>query len=188
MKLSLLSVCPAIALLTACGGSGSQVGASFADMSDQLESDAALIEDLGGTPKSSAIANGSGTYSGVAGYILTIDGDESRLTSNMEMTVAFSGNNVSGEMTNFVTEDEDVVGGSLSLSNGSIDSSGSEVLISADMGGNLTGPEGEDVSVDGAVLAGYGGANAQYIGVLMGGDFDVDDAEGSFEGVGILAR
>lgn len=187
MKFTAYMTLPAVALLAACGGSSvDNLPTGFDDMADQVIADVKLLDSIPVTPKSTVLANGNASYSGIAGYELDIGGDTSGLTSHMNVNVNLTSSSISGNMSNFVTEDDEAVRGTLALRGGSIDSSGSGVAVAADLRGNLTGPDGERVTVDGDLDGVVGGNNGEYLGVVIEGTVNIDGTAGTIDGVGLL--
>ena len=175
-------VAASLALLTACGGSNST--RSFNAITADLAGRANELQGLEGTATNDVPSSRSVNFSGAGRYVVTIFGSESDLASEVDLTVNFGRDTVTGQFTNFVDENNDQLSGSISLSSGVLDRGGREVLAEADLQGNLVGPFGENVEIDGALLGGFGDddGTADVLAGLVGGDITVDGIGGSFEG------
>lgn len=146
---------PGAALLSACGG-----GSSDSVFPTRLQSGITHIESgLGSslqrfdeaTIQSVALSSapGSADFKGIT--ILPTSSDKF-LAGDVEFTVVFAANSVSGSADNFATyndasitgiaREDEVYSGSLPINNGLVEAFGGDTLIGAEMDGTLVGPRG----------------------------------------------
>lgn len=180
----LVASATAIATLAACGGgSTSGGGSSFASISNEAERLFNEFEDIEATPVADVPDSGSAGYSGIMGATASVAGEESDIAGLVDLDVNFGSDSFDGRIYDLVDEFEDTVAGTVRIQNGTFDrTGGSEVLLEADASGTLTNAEGQTIGVDGGVLLGFGGADAEVLAGLIGGDLDVDGTSGSFLG------
>jgi len=131
-----------IAGLSACGGGstggGASSAASFQDLFDQADAIADATNTLQYTDPTTLPTGGSATYTGV---IVVDAADLDRAAGTLALTANFANNQITGSVSNVVTEAEDSLVGTLSITNGSIDRAAdveSDFTFDADLTGTLT--------------------------------------------------
>lgn len=173
---SAVCLLPVLAL-AACGSSGSSTGVSFDEyVSEALD----LDDDIAGLPfdePAGLPTTGNASYDGVIGAIVgagTID--EVSVAGDLELTVQFAQNSITGNVTDIVDEFDGRYAGTLNITDGIIDRDVdlvTDFTFVADMSGNLTNPAGGPVSVD-ALLRGDFFGSGQYIAGEVSGNLRTD--------------
>ena len=194
-----LSLTAALALLSACGGSGALSGASAAaDALDPSSRDrlsyaeiAEVARDVNDgynavaiTPKAQVPNSGRADYYGAVGGTVSVAGNNTRVGGLMGLGVDFGANRVGGRLGNFVTARGEEIDGSLAVRNGVLNrtSNSRQVAIFADVDGTLRSAAGERIVVDARLReSGFKGPNAEYIGGSVEGDIRVDGVPGSVD-------
>jgi hypothetical protein len=197
----------ALALMTACGGTGVPVTTSplpqvpsnsrlsLAEIKDIADDIGPVYSRVSETPKQQVPVTGGASYLGYVQGDMAVPGRRTDVSGLMEMGVDFGANRVGGTVGNFVTSAGAPIDVVLTLSRGRLDRNlnTSYVTIVSDVDGTLRTGAGETVRVDGAMTnGGFKGSNGQFIGAPMQGNIIVNNGAtseaGTFALTGILAR
>lgn len=166
----LLSV---IAPIAACGGSDNgSSGASFNDLATRADALVARAETLEATPLESMPTTGTATYDGVAAFSRSELMETTDMLSAATVNANFGDSTISGQLSNFRVYDGTAIDGTVAIQNGAI--SGTDFI--ADLSGQLS-DDGEAILVDGAMIGGFGGPNAEMLAAIAAGE-TYTDAEG----------
>lgn len=164
MTIKKLAILPAILALSACGGGGGG-GGGTTDFAQRGLQAANLLADYGDAPVTQAANMPTGTfnYTGVAGFV---DGNQSNsfiaqnagTLADVNLQANFDNSTISGNFTNFITEDNVRGTGSIDLRNGTI--TGNTFAANATGAVNYNGT---DLVAQGVVNGGFVGDSADAI-------------------------
>jgi hypothetical protein len=168
-SLSLMGAVSMSLALSACGGS------SLGAFDQKLERGNALVAkyaETERTPTEAMPTTGSATYEGVAAYSsVEPDSEEALIAnpeylSNVRLTATFTddGGSIDGDLSDFITAENEVVDGGVHVTNGTI----SGTNFSADLSGNLA-LGGTTGVVDGGMSGSFFGDDAEAVHGYMGG-------------------
>lgn len=147
------------------------------------------------TSLSSVPTSGSATYLGYFAGNLADDDDSitDTLIGQIDMDVRFTSSSVSisGSVDNFVDDDNDALGGSLRLSNGSLNRSGnpnSDATLVISAAGTLTDDRGRDLDIGTQLEGDFLGNNHRAVGGEVLGSVTVNGRDQDFDGSFIAER
>jgi len=152
--------------------------------------------DIPYTVEANLPSSGTATYSGVASFksvenvpdglgfpeydTLIVMNPE--IMSELTLTADLGASTIGGKLTNFQSAEFGALSGEVNLSNGTIDRSGPEPFISADVAGAV-GTPGNQLAYTGELEGNFVGENAEFAYGYLGLDTDWNDTANGYWGV-----
>ena len=183
-------------LLAACG-SGEGEGTRFDALNLEAQALGNEVGALSYTDPATLSTTGTASYSGVMQLgLAAIPGDtldDTDLAGDLELTVNFAGTGdpVTGSATRFVDRDDTLYEGTLIIGGGELDRAAdpeAEYTLGADLGGDLTSPEGTTYEVDADFLGDFAGEDPDYAFGTVVGQTCTDGVCGALDGGWVAAR
>ena len=189
-----------LGLLAGCGGGGSSDGddgfppapSSFDNLADRASVLLTDSADLSFTDPGSLPTSGVARYDGVMALDgAFIEGEAQTMVGDVRIEARFANNSVGGAATNFVTETDQRLTGTLAVTNGSIDRGAdpaTDATFVADLRGDLTEPSGGLIEIDAGLGGAFLGSDYSYVFGGVGGVVTDGAGTGDLTGAFIARR
>ncbi len=175
-----------VVTLAACGGSstggGTNPSASFADIAAGGLALADEIATIPYTDPTTLPAQGSASYDGFIGVDV---GNAATVAGDLTLNANFGSDQVSGSASNFFDEAENAYGGTLDITQGTVDRGADtrfDFTFTADLTGDLTDTDGAVIEVDADIEGDFTGTDYQYVEGFVSGTATVDGEPAFFDG------
>ena len=167
--------------LAACGGSstsGPNASTSFANIIEDAGTLADEVAVIPYTDPATLPTSGSATYNGFIGVVLD---NNAGVAGDLQLIANFAPNAnenaITGSASNFFDNEENAIGGTLTLSNSVLDrnaDTNTQFTFDADLSGDLTSDEG-DISVAAFLLGDFTGTNHEFVEGFVSGTATLND-------------
>lgn len=192
-RLGWLAALAIVGAVAGCSDSDESDGVGYDDLVDQYDEIRDASRDLPLTDPGTLPQSGGATYDGL--MVLSTDGTAglpSDMAGDMTLRADFNDDSLSGSVDNVITSNEDVLEGSLDISEGEINRGAdvsTDYTYAFGMDGTLTEDDGTDLDVNATGAGDFRGSEHEVsTGTIVKGTVSSDEGASLLRGDFVIAR